>query len=156
MKELDRRTLLAAATLGSMLAPASSAGASPRKFGLEAASKGIATFQAVHEGLGSIDVRLFDFGGAPAPAAFLIYDIPVGASEGVHLHNLTDPKLGAFDEYYYILEGRGKMTINGEAIAVTAGDHVHAPLDCWRGIENIDDERRLKIFLTYIDRSSKS
>src|SRR3546814_3503073 len=65
MKELDRRTLLAAATLGSMLAPASSAGASPRKFGLEAASKGIATFQAVHEGLGSIDVRLFDFGGAP-------------------------------------------------------------------------------------------
>src|SRR3546814_12219874 len=84
------------------------------------------------EGLGAIDGRLFDFGGAPAPAAFLIYDIPVGASEGVHLHNLTDPKLGAFDEYYYILEGRGKMTINGEAIAVTAGDHVHAPLDCWR------------------------
>src|SRR3546814_6605304 len=83
--------LLAAATLGSMLAPASSAGASPRKFGLEAASKGIATFQAVHEGLGSIDVRLFDFGGAPAPADFLIYDIPVGASEGVPLHNLTDP-----------------------------------------------------------------
>src|SRR3546814_7896525 len=80
MKELDRRTLLAAATLGSMLAPASSAGASPRKFGLEAASKGIATFQAVHEGLGSIDVRLFAFGGAPAPAAFLIYDIQVGAS----------------------------------------------------------------------------
>src|SRR3546814_7060703 len=108
MKELDRRTLLAAATVGSMLAPASSAGASPRKFGLEAASKGIATFQAVHEGLGSIDVRLFDFGGAPAPAAFLIYDIPVGASEGVHLHNLTDPKLGAFDEYYYILEGRSE------------------------------------------------
>src|SRR3546814_17052543 len=48
------------------------------------------------------------------------------------------------------------MTINGEAIAVTAGDHVHAPLDCWRGIENIDDERRLKIFHTYIERSSKS
>src|SRR3546814_5020376 len=55
MNELDRRTLLAAATLGSMLAPASSAGASPRKFGLEAASKGIATFQAVHEGHGSQD-----------------------------------------------------------------------------------------------------
>src|SRR3546814_16016734 len=101
MKELDRRTLLAAATLGSMLAPASSAGASPRKFGLEAASKGIATFQAVHEGLGSIDVRLFDFGGAPAPAAFLIYDIPVGARAGIPLHNLPDPKPRHLDEYFY-------------------------------------------------------
>lgn len=156
MEELDRRTLLAAAMIGPMLAPTAADGASSRKFGLEAASEGVRTFQAVHQGLGSIDVRLFDFGGAPAPAAFLIYDIPVGASEGVHLHNLTDPKLGAFDEYYYILEGRGKMTIDDETILVTAGDHVHAPLDCWRGIENVDDEQRLKIFLTYIDRSSKS
>jgi mannose-6-phosphate isomerase-like protein (cupin superfamily) len=80
----------------------------------------------------------------------------VGASEGVHLHSLTDPKLGAFDEYYYILEGRGKMMIDGEPIMVGAGDHIHTPLEVAHGIENIDEHRRLRIFLTYIDRSSAS
>lgn len=153
MDEISRRNILAAATLGTLLIPAASAGARPRRFKLEPGTQGIRRFQAVHEGLGSIDVRMFDFGGAPSPANFLIYDIPVGASEGVHLHNLTDPKLGAFDEYYYIIEGRGKMMIDGEPILVTAGDHVHAPLDSWRGIENIDDTHRLKVFLTYIDRT---
>src|SRR3546814_2848959 len=98
---------------------------------------------------------LFDFGNAASPANFLVYDIPVGASEGVHLHNLTDPKLGAFDEFYYIIEGRGKMTIDGESVFVTAGDHVHAPLDSWRGIENIDGGQRLKVFLRSEEHTSE-
>ena len=125
------------------------------KFEVESANQNIRAFRGVHEGLGTIDMRVFDFAGAAAPANFLIYDIPPGASEGVHVHNLTDPKLGAFDEYYYIIEGRGKMLIDGEPLTVGAGDHVHTPLDVAHGIENIDDSRRLKVFLTYIDRSVK-
>lgn len=155
MDDISRRTLLAVAALGAAVSPAASAARAPR-FKIEPGTEGLHRFQAVHEGLGSIDVRLFDFGGASAPANFLIYDIPVGASEGVHLHNLTDPKLGPYDEYYYIIEGRGKMTIDGEHIIVGPGDHIYAPLDSWRGIENIDETQHLKIFLTYIDRSPKS
>lgn len=130
--------------------------AGAQKFKVESDRDTVRSFQGIHAGLGSIDVRIFDFAGAPAPANFLIYDIPVGASEGVHLHNLTDPKLGAFDEYYYILEGRGKMMIDGEPIIVGAGDHIHTPLEVAHGIENIDEHHRLRIFLTYIDRSSAS
>ncbi len=160
MDDISRRNILAAAALGAMAAPVGAAAsarpsARPARYKLERGSEGFNRFQAVHEGLGSIDVKLFDFGGAAAPANFLIYDIPVGASEGVHLHNLSDPKLGPYEEYYYVIEGRGRMTIDAEKFAVAAGDHVFAPLDSWRGIENIDPDANLKIFLTYIDRSSR-
>lgn len=155
MPDFGRREILLASALGAVLAP-EIVHASGSKVRLEASAKSFQTFQAVHEGLGSIDVSLFDFGGAAAPANFLVYDIPPGASEGVHLHNLTDPKLGPYDEFYYIIAGHGRMTIDGEAVIVGSGDQVHAPLDSWRGIENIDAKEPLKIFLTYIDRAPKA
>lgn len=154
MDDISRRTLLAAAAIGSMVAPAAAAPVGrPSRFKLERATEGFNKFKAVHEGLGELGVRLFDFGGAAAPANFMIYDIPPGASEGVHLHNLSDPALGPYEEYYYIVEGSGIMTVDGEEFAVTAGDHVFAPLDSWRGIANQDGPGNLRIFLTYIDRS---
>lgn len=156
MDDISRRTLLTAATIGAMVAPAAAAKAAAKPgsgFKLERATEGFNKFKAVHEGLGELGVRLFDFDGAAAPANFMIYDIPPGASEGVHLHNLSDPALGPYEEYYYIVAGRGTMTVDGEAFPVTAGDHVFAPLDSWRGIANSDDKDDLKVFLTYIDRS---
>jgi hypothetical protein len=155
MPDIGRREILLASALSAALGP-EIVRAGTGKGRLEASAKSFQTFKAVHEGLGSIDVSLFDFGGAAAPANFLIYDIPPGASEGVHLHNLSDPKLGPYDKFYYIIAGRGRMTIDGEAMMVGPGDHVHAPLDCWRGIENIDAKEQLKIFLTYIDRTPKA
>jgi mannose-6-phosphate isomerase-like protein (cupin superfamily) len=154
MHGISRRDLLTATAFGAVLSSAARAGAA--KFEVESDRQNVRSFQGIHAGLGSIDVRIFDFSGAAAPANFLIYDIPVGASEGVHLHDLTDPKLGAFDEYYYILEGRGKMLIDGEPLVVSAGDHIHTPLNVAHGIENVDEHHRLKVFLTYIDRSAKS
>lgn len=156
MHGIRRRSILTAATSGVVLGAAGIARALTPKFSIESDRDSVRTFHGVHEGLGSVDIRMFDFAGAAAPANFLIYDIAVGASEGVHVHNLTDPKLGAFDEYYYVLEGRGKMLIHGEPVMVSAGDHVHTPLEVAHGIANIDDTHRLKVFLTYIDRSRKS
>ncbi len=155
MDDISRRTLLAAAAIGSVVAPAAVATqkARPSRFKVERATEGFNKFKAVHEGLGELGVRLFNFDGAAAPANFMIYDIPPGASEGVHLHNLSDPALGPYEEYYYIVEGTGVMTIDGEEFPVTAGDHVFAPLDSWRGIANKGGPGNLKIFLTYIDRS---
>lgn len=153
MRHISRRNILIATALGAVVGPAGVARAGTPKFRMESGNQNIRSFRGVHEGLGTIEMRVFDFAGAAAPANFLIYDIPPGASEGVHVHNLVDPKLGAFDEYYYIIEGRGKMLIDSEPLMVGTGDHVHTPLDVAHGIENIDDSRRLKVFLTYIDRS---
>ena len=153
MRNISRRKVLTASAFGIMLQSIGIAQARTPKFRLESGSKDIHTWHGVHEGLGDVDVRLFDFEGADAPANFMVYDMPVGASEGVHLHNLEDPALGPYDEFYYIVEGRGKMVIDDETFIVSAGDHVHAPLDTWRGIANADDTDRLKVFLTYIDRS---
>lgn len=42
-------------------------------------------YPGVHQGKGAIDVKFFFRDeGAPKPALLLIYDIPPGASEGVH------------------------------------------------------------------------
>ena len=108
----------------------------------------------VHEGNGTISVRFFPFDKNPMPAHFVIYEIPPGASEGVHTHHLGDTVLGPFDEYYYIIAGQGEMLIDGNAVAVKAGDHVHTPLGVSHGISNPESKESLKVFLTFITRES--
>lgn len=112
-------------------------------------------FDAIHAGKGSVDIKRFPFDGHTAPANFIIYDIPPGASEGVHVHHLDDRnKEGAFDEYYYIVSGQGQMEVDGEIIPVATGDHVHTPLDVSHGIENTHPREHLKVFLTFINRAT--
>ena len=111
-------------------------------------------YPKVHEGKGTISVRYFPFDKNPAPAHFVIYDIPPGASEGVHTHHLGDTVLGPFDEYYYIIEGQGEMQIDGNVVPVKAGDHVHTPLGVSHGISNSMSKGSLKVFLTFIARDS--
>jgi len=108
----------------------------------------------VHEGKGTISVRFFPFDKNPAPAHFVIYDIPPGASEGVHTHQLGDTVLGPFDEYYYIIAGQGEMQIDGNVVAVKAGDHIHTPLGVSHGISNPTSKESLKVFLTFITREN--
>jgi mannose-6-phosphate isomerase-like protein (cupin superfamily) len=122
------------------------------KFSKDAERKGMRNYERVHEGTGSTGVKVFEFDRAPAPANFLIYDFPPGASEGVHVHRLGDQKLGSFDEYYYIVSGTGQMEIDGQIVPVKAGDHVFTPLEAHHGIENTSTTDNLKVFLTYIDR----
>jgi len=111
-------------------------------------------FAGIHEGKGTVGLKLFPFQGATAPANFIVYDIPPGASEGVHVHHLDDRNnLGPYDEYYYIVSGQGAMQIDGKVVPVAAGDHVHTPLEVSHGIENTHQSEHLKVFLTFIHRS---
>ncbi len=108
----------------------------------------------LHGGAGTISLRYFRFDNAPAPANFVIYDMPPGSSEGVHSHQLGDAVLGSYDEYYYIVEGQGEMEIDGEIVPVMSGDHVHTPLGVPHGICNTQTDRNLRVFLTFITRKA--
>ena len=101
-------------------------------------------------------VKFLPFDGAPAPAHFIIYELPPGTSEGVHTHFLDDRnRQGSFDEYYYIISGQRQMEIDGEIVAVARGDHVHAPLEVAHGVENTHPTESLRVFLTLIKRGDE-
>ena len=113
---------------------------------------GVEAYEGVHNGKGKVAVKHFAFGGASEPAMLLMYDLPPGTSEGVHVHRPGDPVEGSYDEFYYVIEGSGVMQIGDDVRPVRAGDHVFVP-DGWpRGIENTDPARRLKVYLIAIRR----
>jgi len=110
-------------------------------------------YKSVHEGKGTIDIKyFFRDEGTPKPALLLIYNIPPGASEGVHTHNVGDEKNGSYDEFYYILSGSGAMEINGKTVPVAEGDHIFTPNGVSHGIENTATTRTLKVYLVAMTR----
>jgi len=59
--------------------------------------------------------------------------LPVGASVGEHHHMETE-------EIYYLLEGRGRMSVGAETREVAAGDAVFIPRGAIHTLENTGDE----------------
>jgi oxalate decarboxylase/phosphoglucose isomerase-like protein (cupin superfamily) len=119
-------------------------------------AEGMVEITGIHAGKGKGKIKFFRFDGVPAPAHFIIYDLPPGASEGVHVHFLDDRnREGSFDEYYYIVSGRGQMQIDDEILAVAQGDHIHTPLEVAHGIENTHPVENLRVFLTFIKRGNE-
>jgi mannose-6-phosphate isomerase-like protein (cupin superfamily) len=58
--------------------------------------------------------------------------LPPGAAVGRHHHLETE-------EVYYLLEGRGRMTVAGETRDVTAGDAIFIPRGATHCLENTGD-----------------
>jgi mannose-6-phosphate isomerase-like protein (cupin superfamily) len=147
---LNQRALAAART--------QSAGAARPKatFTKDAEADGMIEITGIHQGKGKGKAKFFRFDGAPAPAHFMVYDLPPGASEGVHVHFLDNRNQeGSFDEYYYIISGQGQMEIDGRNVAVAKGDHVHTPLEVAHGVENTHPTENLRVFLTFIRRGNE-
>lgn len=142
--------------LATMPAAARPARGKPR-FTKEPEAEGMVEISAIHQGKGKGKARIFRFADQSAPAYFMIYDLPPGASEGVHVHFLDNRnKEGSFDEYYYVISGQGQMEIDGEIVPVVQGDHVHTPLEVAHGVENTHATDNLRIFLTFIQRGGET
>lgn len=138
----------AAAPTGAPSDPASSL-----SYSLESSEMDVISYPGVHHGKGIIKLRRFGFDNAPKPAGLVIFDIPPGASEGVHVHGIG-LETGPYDEYYYIVSGSGQMEIEGKIVHVKTGDYVHAPMGIHHGIENTHPSENLKVHITYITRTA--
>jgi mannose-6-phosphate isomerase-like protein (cupin superfamily) len=150
---INRRTLLAAGgSLWPALALVTAVQAGPiGRIERDAAGNGGGP-RRMHGGKGNIDVKFFfEADQRTRPALFLQYDIPPGASEGVHTHGTDEPD-GPWDEFYYIVKGSGQMIIDGERVQVHEGDNIHTPLGVAHGIENTSPQATLRIFLVAIHR----
>ena len=159
LPKLSRRDALAAAGgCFVMLSRKALAAAPPKEtFTKDSEAQGMVEIAGIHEGKGAVRIKWFRFDEAPAPANFIIYDLPPGASEGVHTHFLDDHnQQGAYDEYYYIISGQGQMEIDGQVVAVAKGDHVHTPLEVAHGVENTHPTENLRVFLTFIQRGEEA
>ncbi|MEN6473934.1 MAG: cupin domain-containing protein [Syntrophaceae bacterium] len=67
-----------------------------------------------------------------APAISMqISEIPAGSEQPMHAH--------APEQCYYVIRGKGLMTIEDETREVHAGDAVHIPSNKRHGIKNIGD-----------------
>lgn len=147
---MDRRRLLVAAGAFMVSHGAAGSGASSR-YQIDPAASGRQS-RRVHGGDGAIGVKFFFEPERPGrPALFLQYDLPPGTSEGVHTHDVGRSE-GAWDEYYYIVSGSGRMTIDGRDVAVKPGDYVHTPLGVPHGIANTSSRETLRVLLTAISR----
>ena len=147
----------ALAGMGSKAAAASGAPGSKATFTKDREADGTVGITGYHRGKGRIKTKWFRFDQAPAPASFMVYDLPPGSSEGVHVHFLDNRnKEGSFDEYYYIISGQGRMEIDGEMVPVAKGDHVHTPLGVAHGVENTHETDTLRVFLTFIKRGDEA
>ena len=129
--------------------PAATAAPAPRFRKISGAAD-VHRVQAMHQGEGAIDLHRFAFFTGRQTPYFVMFDMPPGTSEGVHVHGVEDPSEGWLDEYYHIVEGAGVMRIDGEFVAVAQGDVIHTPAGVPHGIENAAEHDNLKVMLTVI------
>lgn len=62
--------------------------------------------------------------------------VPAGSSTDRHFHKLSE-------EFYFILEGRGSMEIDGSHREVSPGDAILIPPGAWHQIQALDSLRFL-------------
>ena len=100
---------------------------------------------AVHGGLGRIAfARPFSEEDFESALSFVDYvEIPPGASIGIHRHGRTE-------EIYFIVEGSGLMTTNGQTYPVCSGDLIVNKPDWIHGLVN-DSRQVLKVLVWEVD-----
>jgi mannose-6-phosphate isomerase-like protein (cupin superfamily) len=86
---------------------------------------------------GSTIRSLLDLSNAPVTNQSLAEAaLPAGAFTDRHYHRLSE-------EFYYLLDGRGLMEINGEEREVVPGDAILIPAGAWHQIRAIEPLRFL-------------
>lgn len=77
----------------------------------------------LHGGTGSMRMQWHFLEQSRLPVAVQTWELPPGASEGMHAH---DPSEQPLDELYLVLAGTGRMRVDAEAYDLASGDSVLA------------------------------
>lgn len=101
----------------------------------------------VHGGVGPITMRRYFELGFKWPLELEIWDIPVGATEGAHVHDEVDPDgYVMIDECYIVLDGQGRFLLADQEVDLAPGDAIFINPHTSRGIVNTG-ETTLRILL---------
>jgi len=107
----------------------------------------IRTYAEVHDGTGAIQIGRLFRDRLTLPIHVQIWELEPGVSEGDHTHQSNDPG-DNYEELYYVLAGRGELTIDGAARPIAPGDAVLVPTDVDHGLRALGDEA-LRILLIF-------
>lgn len=101
--------------------------------------EGVREYPAMHEGEGTIRVRSFFEGVIRMGVHFDVWELPPGATEGRHMHRSDDPK-DDWEEFYYVVHGRGVAIFEHEEVELGPGDALLVPPDVDHGLANRGQE----------------
>lgn len=125
--------------------PPISGGSLPREQALLDNERHDVLLMAMHGGEGQISIKHFFRDADPSHRLILLlYEIPPGASEGLHSHADSQARI---DEYYYVISGAGEMLLDGRRIALSPGDHVYSPAGVAHGVRNVSATEHLRVYV---------
>ena len=97
-----------------------------------------AIWSDLHDGVGDIDVQRYFERNLPWPIELEMWVLPVGASEGIHVHDHADPDGYAHArEVYLVVDGHARVTLDGVDFDFGPGDAFAAGSNVARGIVNV-------------------
>ncbi len=91
----------------------------------------------LHGGNGLIRMQWHFLDTSRLPVAVQTWELPPGASEGLHTH---DPNEHPLDELYLVLAGVGRMRVDDETYDIAAGDGVLAAAGTRHDLANTGTE----------------
>jgi len=89
---------------------------------VERNGEGTFVYDELHGGVGKILVQRYFEGAHPWKMNLELWELPVGANEGAHVHDESEPEYGAMSELYLIVEGTARMIIAGVPVEFGPGD----------------------------------
>lgn len=110
----------------------------PQEIVIQRSGDNRVTWTDVHGGTGDIDVQRYFERQLPWPIEVEMWVIPVGASEGSHVHDEFDPD-GYADarEVYLVVDGQARVILDGVEYDFGPGDAFAAGSRVGRGIANV-------------------
>ena len=102
------------------------------------------SFENVNGGKGIIQAHKFFTEHSQTGFQFHVWELLPGDSEGIHTHD----KKYDYEEIYYIIDGKGMMTINNEEVEVKKGDAILIPTGVEHGLIN-NGNKLLRLVLLF-------